>query len=97
MKLHIQSISDIITNSSSEVFLEITSGEQSALNTIFDLLKNYFPEDDADLYPVVNMESHTVYLSLPYGIDSWEFFVDGIRAILENKLDKNTFELIRCD
>lgn len=73
MKLHIQSISDIITNSSSEVFLEITSGEQSALNTVFDLLKNYFPEDDADLYPVVNME---VYLSLPYGIDSWEFFED---------------------
>ena len=94
MKLHIQSISDITTNSSSEVFLEITSGEQSALNTIFDLLKNYFPEDDADLYPVVNMESHTVYLFLPYGIDSWEFF-EG--AILENKLDKNTFELIRCD
>lgn len=48
MKLHIQSISDIITNSSSEVFLEITSGEQSALNTVFDLLKNYFPEDDAE-------------------------------------------------
>lgn len=43
------------------------------------------------------MESHTVYLSLPYSIDSWEFFEDGVRAILENKLDKNTFELIRCD
>lgn len=49
-RINIQSISDIITNSSSEVFCRI--GSKTMLNEIFELFKELFPGTDCD-YEVV--------------------------------------------
>ena len=51
--IKIQSISDIITNSSSETFCRICSKEQT--EEIYDLLKTVLPGDDTDYEPVIRL------------------------------------------
>lgn len=52
--IHIQSISDIITNSSSETFCRIRSKEQ--IEEIYEALKSVLPGDDTDYEPVVYLD-----------------------------------------
>lgn len=49
--MKIQSISDIITNSSSEVFCRICSEHE--LDRIYDVLKTIFPDNEYEITPVV--------------------------------------------
>ena len=54
MNYYIQSISDIITNSSSETFCRICSKEY--LEEIYDILKTVLPGEDYDYEPVIYLE-----------------------------------------
>lgn len=51
--IKIQSISDIITNSSSEIFCRIQSDK---LNEIFEILKPLFPNTDSEMGPYIYLE-----------------------------------------
>ena len=89
----VQSFSDIITNSSSEIFCTISSNEASAIKEIFDSLFRY--NDDSEMGPTVeyNSEDNTVDIWLPYDMYSvQEFFKFGIEAVLNNKF-KNKYNI----
>lgn len=98
----IQSISDLITNSSSEVFCRISSEEH--LDEIWDLLAPIFISNDSEIYPAITeryLEDEKEYLSaeeikslpykwieveFPYSMDSAK---DFYKAGLEAILSKN--------
>ena len=63
LRINIQSFSDVITNSSSEIFCTITGDD---LKAIYDLLKPILPGRDSDLEPTLHMEDNiiTLWLSL---------------------------------
>lgn len=64
LNIKIQSFSDIITNSSSEVFCRICSKDQ--LYEIYDVLASIFPGDDPEFEPVIrldNLDEEIEYLS----------------------------------
>lgn len=92
MKFNIQSISDIITNSSSEIFCTITSNYADEIRDIFDKLFNY--NDDPEMCPAVDIdEDGDVTIELPYDTSSvQEFFKAGIEAILNTKF-KNKYSI----
>lgn len=52
--LNIQSVSDIITNSSSETFCRICSKDQ--IEEIYEVLKSIIPSDDYECEPVVSLD-----------------------------------------
>lgn len=98
----IQSVSDLITNSSSEVFCRISSEEH--LDEIWDLLAPIFISDDPEILPEITeryLEDEKEYLSVeeikslpykwievgfPYSMDGAK---DFYRAGLEAILRKN--------
>lgn len=47
----VQSISDIITNSSSEVFLRIDSKDEKTHNEIYKVMQELFPGNDYEMSP----------------------------------------------
>lgn len=53
----VQSVSDLITNSSSEIFCTITGDD---LKAIYDLLKPILPGRDSDLEPTLHMDHYIV-------------------------------------
>ena len=55
LRINIQSFSDVITNSSSEIFCTITGDD---LKAIYDLLKPILPGRDSDLEPTLHMEDN---------------------------------------
>lgn len=94
----IQSFSDIITNSSSEVFCRITS--ESQLEEIFKFLLKFFRDDGySDEYPSMyyreknedydseyykDYPNYWIELELPYSYEDAEsFYKAGIEAILK--------------
>lgn len=89
--IKIQSISDIITNSSSEVFCKITGNN---LGEIWDILQPLFPGTDSELEPVLRYYEDNewddgvpehIILELPYSPESVsEFYKAGLEAILNN-------------
>ena len=98
--IKVQSISDIITNSSSEVFCTITGKD---LEAIAELLKPLFLEHDPDLYPCIDFydedewdEGHPglIQISLPYGYDGiTEFYRAGLKAILDQTIGENNYDI----
>lgn len=96
----VQSISDIITNSSSEVFCTITGKD---IEAIAELLKPLFSEHDPDLYPCMDFydedewdEGHPglIQISLPYGYDGiTEFYRSGLEAILDQTIGENNYDI----
>lgn len=91
INIKIQSISDIITNSSSEVFCKITGND---LDKIYNILHPLFPGDDSELEPVLRyyednewddgVPSHLV-LEFPYGLENVSgFYKAGLDAILKD-------------
>lgn len=83
----IQSFSDVITNSSSEIFCTITGDD---LQAIYKLLKPLFPGYDSDLEPVLHQrDNNSISLWIPYGESAIEFYREGIEAILDKYFKDN--------
>ena len=86
LRINIQSFSDVITNSSSEIFCTITGDD---LKAIYDLLKPILPGRDSDLEPTLHMEDNIITLWLPYGEYAVEFYKEGLEAILDKYFKDN--------
>lgn len=83
--IKIQSISDIVTNSSSEVFCTITS---DIIKDIYSFLKQLFGECD-EYEPTIYYEkdSGEILINLPYGFGGTEFFRKGLETILDKNFE----------
>ena len=97
--IKIQSINDIITNSSSEVVCTI-KGED--LKVIYDLLKTLLPNTDSEMGPTVSLweegewdEGYPAFIQvdIPYGLDCAKFFQEGIKAILDQTFGKDFYTI----
>ncbi len=84
ISIKIQSISDIITNSSSEVFCTITGPD---VEIIKELVFPLFPNKDEEMGPTAfyNKDTNSIEINMPYGIEGFEEF---LRLGLEAYLDK---------
>lgn len=96
--LSVTSISDIITNSSSEVFLRVMTQNGDLHEAIRELLLSLFPGNDCELEPTIYSEidvkedyPYRVVLSLPYGIEATEFYEAGMEAIMEKYFGDNDY------
>lgn len=105
--IKIQSISDIITNSSSETFCRIYSKDQ--IEEIYEALKSVLPGNDSDYEPVISLdkldepeelleeispEDKYVRLELPYSVWCPAFFKYGIEELLKEKFPNSTYTII---
>lgn len=86
VSINIQSFSDVITNSSSEIFCTITGKD---LRAIYELLKPLFPGCDSELEPVLYDEDNIIQLWLPYGDQPIEFYRVGLEAVLDKYFKDN--------
>lgn len=91
--LKIQSLSDIITNSSSEVFCSIDSNDPKIKEQIFGLMKNLFPGSDSDMEPTVNIYNEAIEVWLPYDTTLFTFYKAGIEAILNERFGKGNYTI----
>ena len=91
--LKIQSLSDIITNSSSEVFCSINSNDPEIKLQIFALMKNLFPGSDSDMEPTVDIYDEAIEVWLPYDTTSFTFYEAGIEAILNERFGKGNYTI----
>lgn len=94
IKIQIQSVSDIITNSSSEVFCTITSG--NFINEIHELLKPLFGNDDFydDINPGMSLDGNCIEISMPYGMSNVEeFYKAGLKAILDIHIGEENYSI----
>ena len=108
--IKIQSVSDIITNSSSEVFCRIESNDH--LLKIADLLSsaigsnNYDPEYEPvcrlrykeDLYwsdeEKPELPSQWVEIEVPYSWTGREFYTIALPAVLDKLVGENNYKII---
>ena len=105
--INIQSFSDIITNSSSELFAVIESEKfLDRIKSLFDML---IPNQDSDLTPVIRIfndckddwhhkpeldikSDRWIEINLPYHQESYTiFFKTGMEAILDQKFGKENY------
>jgi hypothetical protein len=86
IKINIQTVSDIITNSSSEVFCTIKGQDIKAIK---DIIIPLFPNTDSEMGPVayLNEEYSCIVIEIPYGLDGvTNFYKEGLEAILDKYL-----------
>ena len=86
IKINIQTVSDIITNSSSEVFCTIKGQDIKAIK---DIIIPLFPNTDSEMGPIayLNEEDSCVVIEIPYGLDGIaDFYKEGLEAILDKYL-----------
>lgn len=98
--IKIQSISDIITNSSSEVFCTITGKD---IEAIADLLRPLFSDSDPELCPFMDFWNEgewdedspaQIQISIPYGYGGVEdFYKAGIEALLDKHFGVNNYSI----
>ena len=104
--IEIQSISDIITNSSSEVFCRIYSDKK--FSEIFEIMETVFKsrwDEDDEMTPMAhdsedysygapeNAPRHVI-VTMPYGFENVEtFFKAGIPAILNERIGSSNFSI----
>lgn len=90
--IKIQSISDIITNSSSEVFCAITGEDVEA---IYQLLSPFFPGEDSEMEPTLSLEEdNSVLVWMPYGFDGvTTFYRAGLKAFLDQAIGENNYSI----
>lgn len=103
--IKIQSISDIITNSSSEVFCRIQSDK---LNEIFEILKPLFPNTDPEMGPYIHLEDYEDYedeeyyedlipcitINFPSSFTGYEeFYIKGLTAILDQFFGSKNYSI----
>lgn len=77
--INIQSVSDIITNSSSEVFCRIES--ENHLQKIFELLKGVITGSDFEYEPVCSIEYKKDYADDGYDYDYYKDFPEEFICI----------------
>ena len=84
--MKILSISDLITNSSSEVFCIITPEAKSMVEDIFEVFNNIFGyNQEYEVTPVVSRNSDCVSIDLPYDLSQYaEFFRAGVEKIMDD-------------
>lgn len=82
LSINIQSFSDVVTNSSSEIFCTITGND---LDSIYELLKPLFPSS----YGYSDMEDGVITLWIPYGEQPVDFYKAGLEAILDKHFKDN--------
>ena len=102
ISIPIQSISDIITNSSSELFCTIHSDNN--LLPIYELVERLFPDDDPDYRPsiywmngdeIVSPYDETqsdpyIEIYIPYSFYNLEtFFKGGLEAVLNQSFGED--------
>lgn len=101
--IKIQSISDIITNSSSEVFCRIQSDQ---LIEIFEVLKPLFPNIDSDIGPTIYLEKEydddyenedstpCIIINFPSSFTGYEeFYSEGLTAILDKYFGNENYSI----
>lgn len=88
LAIPVQSIGDLITNSSSEVFILDTGND---LDSIYELLKPLFPSSYgySDMEPTLYMEDGVITLWIPYGEQPVDFYRAGLEAILDKHFKDN--------
>ena len=94
IKIKIQSINDIITNSSSEVICRIDSNNEEIKKSIYKLLSDLLPGDDSEVDPTVNIWDDKIVIDVP--VDQWNnisFYRAGIEAILNEKFGKENYTI----
>lgn len=81
--IKIQSFSDIITNSSSELFCQITGDN---LNTINEFLSEIIKGTDSEFDPTIYYNGDYINIDIPYGYSkiAVEFMKAGLKAILSD-------------
>ena len=99
--IKIQSISDIITNSSSEVFCTITGKD---LEVAYQVLKPFFPGEDSEMEPTMSYYEKgewddedsppQVVIWMPYGFDGvTTFYRAGLKAFLDQAIGENNYSI----
>ena len=94
IKIKIQSVNDIITNSSSEVICRIDSNNEEIKKSIYELLSDLLPGDDSEIDPTVNIWDDKIVIDVP--VDQWNnisFYQAGIEAILNEKFGKENYTI----
>lgn len=88
LSINIQSFSDVVTNSSSEIFCTITGND---LDSIYELLKPLFPSSYgySDMEPTLDMEDGVITLWIPYGEQPVDFYRAGLEAMLDKHFKDN--------
>lgn len=92
IKIKIQSINDIITNSSSEVICRIDSNDNEIKKSIYELLSGLLPGDDSEMDATVSIWDDKIVVDIP--TDQWSsisFYRAGIEAILNEKFGKENY------
>ena len=87
IKINIQTVSDIITNSSSEVFCTIKGQDIKAIK---DIIIPLFPNTDSEIGPIayLNEVYSCIVIEIPYGLDGvTDFYKEGLEAILDKYLE----------
>ena len=85
--IKIQSMSDIITNSSSEVFCTITGPD---IDIIKELIFPLFPNKNSEMGPTAsfNDETNCIEINMPDGIEGFEDFLKlGLEVYLDKYLE----------
>lgn len=93
-KFIIKSISDLITNSSSEVFCYITSDTEETLKKFYDIIEEMLHySNDSEYEPTAYYEDNTIQIWLPYSLFGGciPFFVEGFKALAEKNNCKVEF------
>lgn len=99
--IKIQSISDIITNSSSEVFCTITGKD---IEAAYQVLKPFFPGEDSEMEPTISYYEKgewddedsppQVVIWMPYGFDGvTTFYRAGLKAFLDQAIGENNYDI----
>jgi hypothetical protein len=102
MKLivQIQSVSDIITNSSSEVFCTITGKD---IEAVYQVLEPFFP-GDSEMEPTISYYEKgewddedsppQVIIWMPYGFGGiTTFYRAGLKAFLDQAIGENNYSI----
>lgn len=105
INIKIQSLSNIITNSSSEVFCIIESDKY--LETIYDIISEALDNNDIDYGPVCNLDYKSDYdsdyykdysdkwisISVPYGWTGSNFYKLAIPLVLNEIIGENNYKI----
>lgn len=91
IKLPIQSFSDIITNSSSELFAVVTAEDENVLSTIYTIINRIFGwNQETEITPTVELCDGCVEIELPYSLKEYKlFYKAGFNTLLKELFGDN--------
>lgn len=95
-----QTVSDLITNSSSEVFCRIQSDR---LKEIIEILRPLFPNTDSEMGPTLcyweedqwdDNSPSLITIEFPYGMEGYEeFYKQGLKAVLDQYFGSENYSI----